>query len=257
MNLEVRVESFVRSVPPQLDLLQKSMTTEFLVALFYALRSLNCRFSLLFSLEGKTPSIHLWPSMPSSTYWTASLMISWSRRFFKRLFVFETKCILGWSLRAGGSCLFVWCLLGAHTLSWHWGELRKSWERGLPSQPVSISPPEDHSGRSFLKSAYPSPELQSRLRSIRSSLHTSPNNALSPPGKSSPLWPIFDVFHYITAFRISSFLLLGRPVCHFSRYSFLVTTSNVVPSCYFFWSEKVQMTDQGRSYPHSVYFTSN
>lgn len=67
MSLEASMESFVRSVLPQFDPLLKISNSRAPYGSYMLFEVCNCGFSLLFSLEGKTQSIHLWPSMLSLT----------------------------------------------------------------------------------------------------------------------------------------------------------------------------------------------
>lgn len=107
-------------------------------------------------------------------YWTASL-ISWSRHFFKCLYVLGTKCILDDLIRLSAlvSLLGVFLVL-KHLVDIEVNSANNRREDFPLTEPGSISLQEDHSGWFFLKSVYPSLELQSKLTSIRSLLHTSP-----------------------------------------------------------------------------------
>ena len=105
--------------------------------------------------------------------------------FFKCLFMFGTKCILEQSFKAQGALV---SLVGMFLVLRRLVDIEMNSPLTEPGRqqpsggPLWFPPP---FGWPFLKSVYPSLELQSKLKSIKSLLHTSPNISFFSSSKKS------------------------------------------------------------------------
>ena len=154
-----------------------------------------------FFLQRKTQFSYPCLSVLPPPYWTASLISSWSRCFFECLFMFGTKCILGQSLKTQGALV---SLVGMFLVLRRLVDIEMNSPLTEPGRqqpsggPLWFPPP---FGWPFLKTVYPSLELHSKLKSIKSLLHTSPNISFFPLQRRALAMAPFKCCSLVTAFR--------------------------------------------------------